>query len=327
MPPSGPLEHALSWETAARLQQRRVEQTTQDRSLSGVAHKSHVRISDALMNYKPPTSTPDTTKKAARCLKYEHSVAHPDFGDCPDYIKHAAATRLQTIFRYVSAYRKYQRVSCTLLKFGESENQIVGRATKVILDERCGIRFLVLYMEIDHSSDFPFPVRIKLSGGSSCSYSHKRKCVRFDVVWYKSLETHRRIVKIMSIMKGAYRLYVDFGSLSKNQQFLLDNLNRYPLLPIVLSLASKTLRDVQTLVRPVNSDTMHDCVKESLEKAGDNRNNRKYLMLPEKSKLNKSVSSLSNGSAICNSDWERLSRFNESSHYLRFCNVLLFLTP
>ena len=271
-------------------------------------------------------STPATKKKptegiALLCHKHEHGLARPDFGDCSDDIHNAAAAVMQKYARGLAVRRRtVASMSCTLFKFekssiAKSEKQIVGRA-KVIFEESCGIRFLVLHMENDGSSDIPSPVRIALKEGSSCSYSKKRKCVRFDVVWHKSLETHRRIVKIMSIMKnqpmkGAFRLYVDFGSISTNQQCCLDYLVYFGLLPVVI----KALQDVKTRVRPVNSDIIHDSVKESLERAGGNRNNRKYLMLPEQSKLSKSVSSLPNCSSIWNSDWERLSRFNTTCDF------------
>jgi hypothetical protein len=264
-------------------------------------------------------STPATVKKPAEgfeiCRKDEHVVAHLDFRDCPI---HAAATVMQKYARGLAVRRRIvASMPCILFKFekspiAESEKQIVGRA-KVIFEESCGIRFLVLHMENDESSHIPSPVRIALKEGSSCSYSKKRKCVRFDVVWYKSLETHSRIVEIMSNIKGAFRLYVDFGSISINLQFRLDYLVYYGLLHVVM----KALQDVKTRVRHVNSDTIHDSVKESLKKAArSNRNNRKYLMLPEKSKLKKSVSSLPNCSSIWNSDWERPSRFNTTCDFV-----------
>jgi hypothetical protein len=215
-------------------------------------------------------------------------------------------------------------MSCDLLKFEksrESEKQIVGRA-KVIFEERCNIRVLILYMEYDNSSDVPSRVQIALFDGSSCSYSNKRNCVRFDVRWYPSLETHGRVVDIISSFNGACRLYVDFGSISKNQQFCSDYLNHYRLPLVVLSLASKTLRDVQARCR------RDDLVKayHSLRKALDNGDHfRECSMLPKKEKLEEGASRLSDGSAVC-SDYERLSRLNESTLFVLFV-LSLVLTP
>ena len=170
-------------------------------------------------------------------------------------------------------------------------------------------------MENDKCSNISSPVRIALFGRSSCSYSKKRKCVRFDVVRYRSLETHCKIKEIMSNFNDAFRLYVDFGSISTNQQFYLDYLNRYRLLPLVLSLATKTLRDDQT--RDDRLNKIHDFLVKTLDPL-------ERSMLPEKSKLEKCVSSSSHGCAICNLICDRKSRFNHSALFMIFEHVICF---
>ena len=180
---------------------------------------------------------------------------------------------------------------CTVRKVGKSTDI----ESKGVADVKVGVAdvsvvhvgtlpCIVVCMTDDTSSssasrDLSSPVCIALFDGSSCSYSKRRNCVRFDISFYKSLETNLKCVEIMSVVDTSFRLYIDLGSVSKNMQFTRDFLQRSRLpLPVcsVSWWSSKSVDDTSTL---------YDCLARAFSVTG------KCSLLPNKEKLLKSTES------------------------------------
>jgi hypothetical protein len=199
---------------------------------------------------------------------------------------------------------------CTLHKFTKSSRASI-ESKKIQADVRFvdlgTLPSIVVCMANDTSSsstshDHSSPVCIALFDGSSCSYSKKRQCVRFDVVFYKSLETNIKFVEIMSVKDKSFRLYIDLGSTSENVQFTVGFLKSSSLPIPDRSLSwwsSKT--DAET-------NALYDCLAGAFNVTG------KCSLLPNKTKL---VDSKASPSKDCCSSG-RLSRCDQFTLFLLY---------
>lgn len=190
---------------------------------------------------------------------------------------------------------------CTVRKVSKStgiESKGVADVSVVVLGT---LPCIVVCMADDTSSssasrDLSSPVCIALFDGSSCSYSKKRNCVRFDVAFYKSLEKNLKFAEIMSVIDTSFRLYIDLGSTSKNVQFTGDFLqrSRHPLPARSLPWWSS---------KPVaETIALYDCLALAFNVTG------KRPLLPNKEKL---VCSMTSPSEHCCTSG-RLSRCDSS---------------
>ncbi len=204
---------------------------------------------------------------------------------------------------------------CTVYKVNKSTGIESKGVADVSVVDLGMLPCIVVCMADDTSSsstsrDHASPVCIALFDGSSCSYSRKWNCVRFDIAFYKSLEKNRKFIEIMSVIDaslGLFRLYIDLGSPPENEQFTSDFLQRSrPTLP-VLSLSWWSSKRVAETI------ALYDCLARAFNVTG------KCSLLPNKEKL---VDSTASPSEDCYNSG-RLSRCVQFTFSLLFSFLTL----